>query len=318
MSKESYKVLRISIYKERYMAITEKEGNTQENGIPFVEISGVSSFHAEMIFECGQCFRFDKSPDGGYEGVAYGRALRVLQPADDHVILYGSTLSDYESVWKSFFSLDEDYDAIKKDICKRFGKYGGTINEAVRCASGIRILRQEPWEALCSFILSQNNNIPRIKKIIAALCHALGEPFSALGGTYYKFPTAQAIKDAGAAGLAPCRMGFRARYLLDAAEKIQSGEIDLDALKDAGTAEAEAALTAICGVGKKVAACTMLYGLHKTEAFPVDVWMRRVLDQYYPDGLDYSSLGDYAGIAQQYLFYYEREKSADAREKKRA
>lgn len=113
-------------------------------------------------------------------------------------------------------------------------------------------------------------------------------------------------------------MGFRARYLLDAAEKCRNGETRLDALKDADLAQAEEALTAICGVGKKVAACTMLYGLHKTEAFPVDVWMRRVLDKYYPDGLDLATLGDYAGIAQQYLFYYEREKASQEREKKRA
>ena len=188
----------------------------------------------------------------------------------------------------------------------------------MRCASGIRLLRQEPWEALCSFILSQNNNIPRIKKIITALCRTLGEPFSAMGETYYKFPTARAIADAGLSGLAPCRMGFRARYLLDAAEKCRNGETRLNALKDADIAQAEEALTAICGVGKKVAACTMLYGLHKTEAFPVDVWMRRVLDKYYPDGLDLATLGDYAGIAQQYLFYYEREKASQEREKKRA
>ena len=109
------------------MAITAKEDIIRENGIPFVELSGVSSFNAEMTFECGQCFRFDKSPNGGYEGVAYGRALRVLQPADGHVILYGSTLSDYETVWKGFLSLDEDYEAIQKDICERFGRYGDTI-----------------------------------------------------------------------------------------------------------------------------------------------------------------------------------------------
>ena len=109
------------------MAITAKEGIIRENGIPFVELSGVSFFNAEMTFECGQCFRFDKSPNGWYEGVAYGRAIRILQPTDDHVILYGSTLSDYETVWRYFLSLDKDYEAIQKDICERFGRYGDTI-----------------------------------------------------------------------------------------------------------------------------------------------------------------------------------------------
>ena len=288
--------------------ITARERRDSLTGEPAVELSGVENFSAEMIFECGQCFRFDKKTDGSYEGVANGRLLRVEQPSDSCVILHHATLSDYESVWKNFFSLDEDYSAIKADICERFGQYGNTIYEAVHCASGIRILRQDPWEALCSFILSQNNNIPRIKKIIATLCRDLGEPFSVCGVTYYAFPCAQAIANVGINGLSPCRMGFRARYLLDAAEKCQNGKIHLEALSSADAPSAETALTSILGVGKKVAACTMLYGLHKTEAFPIDIWMRRVLDKYYPEGLDLTALGNYAGIAQQYLFYYERER----------
>ena len=274
--------------------------------MPAVELFHIDSFDARQIFECGQCFRFDRTPDGSFEGVAKGKYLRVSQPEQNRVLLIGATLSDYETVWRDFFAFDEDYRAIQTDIYQHFLKFGEVIREAVQNAAGIRILRQDPWEALCSFILSQNNNIPRIKKIIRAVSEGLGEPFSAFGKTYYAFPTAEAIVRAGEDGLAPYRMGFRARYLLDAAEKYQRGELDFDALRTAPYPETEARLMSVLGVGKKVASCTMLYGLHRTEAFPVDVWMRRVLDRYYPKGIDIPSLGPYAGIAQQYLFYYER------------
>ena len=274
--------------------------------VPAVELFHVDSFDARQIFECGQCFRFDRTPDGSFEGVAKGKYLRVSQPEQNRVLLIGATLSDYETVWRDFFALDEDYRAIQTDIYQHFLKFGEVIREAVQNAGGIRILRQDPWEALCSFILSQNNNIPRIKKIIRAVSEGLGEPLPAFGKTYYAFPTAEAIVRAGEDGLVPYRMGFRARYLLDAAEKYQRGELDFDALRTAPYSETEARLMSVLGVGKKVASCTMLYGLHRTEAFPVDVWMRRVLDRYYPEGIDISSLGLYAGIAQQYLFYYER------------
>ena len=173
-------------------------------------------------------------------------------------------------------------------------------------AGGIRILRQEPWEALCSFIISQNNNIPRIKKIIRTLSEKYGEAFTAFGETYHAFPTPEALSAAGEDELKSCGTGFRARYILDAAKKVSSGEIDFSVIQSMDDEEAAKYLMTICGVGAKVAACTLLYGFHRTAAFPIDVWIKRVLDKYYPGGIDISSLGAYAGIAQQYLFYYER------------
>lgn len=286
--------------------------------MPAVELSRVDFFDARQIFECGQCFRFDRLPDGRYEGVAKGKYLCVGQPEKDRILLIGATLSDYETVWRDFFALDEDYAAIQDDIYRHFLRFGSVIREAVQIASGIRILRQEPWEALASFILSQNNNIPRIKKMIRSLSEGLGEPFSAFGKTYHAFPSAQAVFCAGAEGLAPHRLGFRSRYLLDAAEKYLDGRLDFDTLRTAPLGQTETALMSVLGVGKKVAACAMLYGLHRTEAFPIDVWMRRVLDRYYPKGIDPASLGPYAGIAQQYLFYYERERTSQEKAKKRA
>lgn len=293
------------------------EGWDATLSVPTVELFPVAFFDAAQTFDCGQCFRFDRIADGSYEGVAFGRCLRIRQEGA-RLTLVGANRADYETIWRSFLGLDEDYGMIRDDIGMHFGLYGNTIYEAMACASGIRILRGEPWEALCSFILSQNNNIPRIKKIIGNMAEGLGEPITAFGKTYYAFPCAETICRAGIEGLAPYRMGFRARYVLDAAEKYRQGELDFDALRVAPYEQTEKVLMSICGVGKKVASCAMLYGLHRTEAFPVDVWMRRVLDKYYPDGLDLSSLGPYAGIAQQYLFFYEREKSSQEREKKRA
>ena len=177
---------------------------------------------------------------------------------------------------------------------------------AMEYGDGIRILRQEPWEAVCSFIVSQNNNIPRIKKIIRTMSREWGEPISCGGETYYSFPSAKALADAGEEAIFALKTGFRAKYIYDAACRAANGELDFDAIFSASPEDAEELLCKIKGVGPKVAACAMLFGFGKTEAFPVDVWIKRVLAKYYPAGLDVSALGSYAGFAQQYLFYYER------------
>lgn len=279
-------------------------GKTEE-GADFVVLSGVPYFSAAQTFDCGQCFRFDVS-DGGACGVVFGKLIKIEQDSEN-VKIIGVTEKEYEDIFAPYLGLDEDYGAIRANIGEHFGSYGNVIYDAMECASGIRILRQEPWEALASFIISQNNNIPRIKKIIENMSAGLGEAFVGFDGkTYYAFPTAEAVLAAGEVGLAPFKMGFRTRYLLDAAKKYLSGEVDFELVKSAGAADAEKALTSICGVGKKVASCTLLFGFHKLEFFPIDVWIKRVLEKYYPDGIDVTALGEYAGVAQQYLFYYER------------
>ena len=279
-------------------------GKTQ-SGADFVTLAGVPYFSAQQTFDCGQCFRFDVGADC-VTGVAFGKLIRIEQDGEN-VKLIGVSKDEYNERFAAYLGLDEDYGAIRDDIGAHFGVYGGVIYEAMECARGIRILRQDPWEALASFIISQNNNIPRIKKIIENMSAGLGEAFVGFDGkTYYAFPTAEAVLDAGEAGLAPFRMGFRARYLIDAAKKYLSGEVDFEKVFASSAEEAENALTAICGVGKKVASCTLLFGFHKLEFFPIDVWIKRVLEKYYPDGIDISALGAYAGVAQQYLFYYER------------
>lgn len=283
---------------------------TDADGLPAVRVEKLSDFLISQIFDCGQCFRFEPTADGSFEGVAHGRYIRFSQPDSSTLEIHNSTPADYENIWKRYLSLDADYNAVRADIASRFdiASHGKDtiMPTAMEYGSGIRILRQEPWETLCSFIVSQNNNIPRIKKIIAAMSERYGEPTECAGHTYYAFPTAESLVSAGVGGLAALRTGFRAKYIFDAAERVASGELDLEKVSEMTPDEAMEALCEIKGVGPKVASCAMLFGLGMTSAFPIDVWIKRVIAKYYPDGLDIPALGEYAGIAQQYLFYYER------------
>ena len=283
---------------------TVRFGKT-EGGADVTVLSGVPYFSAAQTFDCGQCFRFDEA-EGGIEGVAHGRFIRIEEEGEE-VRLIGVNERDYREIFEAYLGLCEDYGFVRADIGEHMGKYGDVIFKAMECGKGIRILRQEPWEAVASFIISQNNNIPRIKKIIENMSAGLGEAFCGFDGkTHYAFPTAEAILAAGEAGLAPFKMGFRARYLTDAAKKYLSGEVDFAYIEKSGAEEAQKTLMTICGVGPKVASCALLFGFHKLEFFPIDVWIKRVLAKYYPEGIDIATLGAYAGVAQQYLFYYER------------
>jgi len=272
---------------------------SEKNG--YLELTGLSSFSAAKIFDCGQSFRFN-SVDGGIEGVAFGRFLRFEQTEPHSLKIFGTNKNDFEQIWVRYLALDEDYSAVDGDIITRMNG-DDTIKKAISCGSGIRILRQDGWEALCSFIISQNNNIPRIKKIIENMCREFGE---CIDGTHYSFPSAEILYKAGVDRIFELKTGFRAKYIFDAAEKVSKGQIDLSLIKNMTTQDALDYLMQIKGVGLKVASCTLLFGFNKTDAFPVDVWVKRVLEKYYPKGLDVTNLGPYAGLIQQYLFYYER------------
>ncbi len=252
-------------------------------------------FDAKTSLDCGQAFRWKECENGDITGIAFGKSLTVRQ-TEDEVIFLNTTEDDFEKIWKNYFDLDRDYAA----ICERFA-YDTHLSEAVKAYYGIRILRQEPWEALCSFIISQNNNIPRIKGIIDRLCTALGEPIE----DGYTFPDAKTVAEAGIDALAPLRAGFRAKYIIDAAEKVSSGEVDFNKIFNSGIDEGRNELIKIKGVGEKVAQCTLLYGFGKVDAFPVDVWVKRIMQELYPDGLPECANG-VRGIAQQYLFHWRR------------
>lgn len=262
-----------------------------------VVITEASSFNLEQTFECGQCFRWSKTDYSTYSGVAFGKALTISQN-DTTVTLQGCNKNDFENVWYSYFDLDTDYDEIKDSLASLHP----VLKEAQQYAPGIRILNQEPWEALCSFIISQNNNIPRIKGIIDRLCRQYGEP---IDDNLYAFPTAEKLSRCTADDLAPLRSGFRAKYIVDAAAKTATNEINLHEIKKMPVEQARKELMKIKGVGPKVADCTMLYGMGKKECFPMDVWMKRAMDVLFPN-LTPEDFGTNAGIAQQYIFHYSR------------
>ncbi|MBQ4648566.1 MAG: DNA-3-methyladenine glycosylase 2 family protein [Clostridia bacterium] len=247
-------------------------------------------------FDCGQCFRFEKIDENTVCGIAYGRRL-VLENSEDGVLLRGVSEEEYEKLWRDFLDMGRDY----FDVNEKLSAYE-KLKTAAKSGYGIHILNQEPWEALCSFVISQNNNIPRIKKIIEKLCTLYGEETE--GG--YAFPTPKALIKAGKEGIALSGCGFRDRYILAAAEAVESGSLDPTELIALPYEEAFKKLTALKGVGPKVANCVLLFGLRHTEAFPVDVWIKKVLDKYFEPDFDPRIFGDWAGIAQQYLFYNER------------
>lgn len=260
-------------------------------------------FDLAQTLDCGQAFRW-KPVDGcenAWHGVAYGKYLKLEQKSDA-ILLYCSE-EDYKNIWHDYFDLSEDY-AEKRAALSAMSE---AIREAAEFAPGIRILRQEPWEALCSFIISQNNNIPRIKGIIERLCELLGEKIGedCAGFPVYSFPTAQKLCEQTVESLAPLRSGFRAKYLIDAAQKIISGEVDMKKAALSPVEDSRKELQKIKGVGPKVADCALLYGLHRTECFPMDVWMKRAAEVLLP-GRDPAEFGENAGLAQQYIFHYSR------------
>lgn len=246
--------------------------------------------------DCGQAFRWVEVSPSVWHGVAFGKALTVSQKGNE-IIFHDTCREDFECIWKPYFDLERDYAA----VCERMSA-DGHLRRAIAECPGIRILHQEPWEALCSFIISQNNNIPRIKGIIDRLCRLLGDD---LGNGDFAFPSAQKVALAGVEGLAPIRAGFRAKYIIDAAEKFANGEIDVEKIYLSPLDEGRDELVKIKGVGEKVARCTLLYGFGKVDSFPVDVWVKRIMSELYPDGLPECAAG-VSGIAQQFLFHWRR------------
>lgn len=261
-------------------------------------------FDLGQTLDCGQAFRWQALQEGlpvgageAWQGVAMGRALTLWRDGEE--IVFGCPRQEFDTVWRSYFDLDVDYG-------EKYAALSGmspVLAQAAAFAPGIRILRQEPWEALCSFIISQNNNIKRIKGILLRLCEGWGE---AIPGTpFYDFPPPQALAGAAPEDLAPLRAGYRVRSLIDAARKVSSGEVDLGAVAGAPLEEARRELQKITGVGPKVAECALLYGFHRMGCFPLDVWMKRAMGTLLP-GFAPEGFGENAGLAQQIIFHYSR------------
>ena len=283
------------------MKVYEKNGD--------IILENMPDFDLKSTFDCGQCFRWN-CENGGFSGVAMGHYLHILKK-DGKFIFKDTDLDTFNSVWRKYFDFDRDYSKIKAELSK-----DAVLKDAIAFGGGIRILNQDAFECLISFIISASNNIPRIKKIIGLLCENFGEALYFGGNTYYKFPTADALSALTLDDLQIIKAGFRDKYILAAAKAVASGQLDLDALKNASFDYAKSQLLRLSGVGEKVASCILLFGLHKSEGFPVDVWVKRIMEYCYFDGertkeeiteFAKDKFGMLGGFAQQYLFYWARE-----------
>ncbi len=250
------------------------------------------SFDLDKTLDCGQCFRWYKKSDTWF-GVVSGNLTKVK--IENNFLQIESEITN-KKFWRSYFDLEFDYEK----LIPYFSKFGSVLIKAVSENRGIHILNQNPWETLCSFIISQNNNIPRIKSIINRFCENFGEK---LGGIY-SFPDYKLIAKLKIEDLEPIKAGFRSKYIIDAARKIFNLEVDFEKIKTMNTCDALCALQKINGVGPKVAACTMLYGFHRFDCFPVDVWIKKVIEKYFKN-LDVD-FGKYRGLIQIYLFNWSR------------
>ena len=292
------------------MAGVQKMKVSCENNI--VTVDGVNDFTLSQILECGQCFHFDKLDEEVYEVVAFGGAVKMEQ-TDKVLRIYGSSMEDYEGIWKLYLDMDNDYGLIKQSVIKA----DGALKTAVDEKSGIRILNQDFFETLISFIVSQNKSIPQIKQCVKNISHRFGDEVIGYNGeAFYVFPDVQRLHDATEEELRECKVGFRAPYIKNATEAVYSGAVTKEKLDELDIAQARELLMTIKGVGEKVANCVLLFGLGRREAFPVDVWMKRIMEQMYFDGKDtkkqdieafaVNKFGDLGGYAQQYLFDYAR------------
>lgn len=253
--------------------------------------------------DCGQAFRWQPLDNQGlaWEGIAGRHYIKIRQESD--CLRFFCTEEEFRQIWRPYFDLDADYGAMKENL----RKLDPILETAIAYAPGIRLLRQDPFEAMCAFILSSNCNIPRIKGMIQRLCQICGEPIGRNfdGTELFAFPTADTLARQTPESLAPVRAGFRTGYLLNAARMVSSGQVNLAEIHSGSLNFSRAALQTIRGVGPKVAECILLYGFHRLEAFPMDVWMKRAMDTLFP-GKTPEFFGADAGLAQQYLFHYSR------------
>lgn len=263
-----------------------------------LELCSIEELDIEKTFECGQCFRWNADENGVYWGVVRGFPAKVWEE-DGKVCVRSDAPA---GMWRDYFDLDRDYEKTTAE----FTGISEYLNRCIEYGRGIRILRQEPWEAICSFIISQCNNISRIKGIVERLCALYGEETAFEGRKMYTFPGAEVLACATEEDLASLRSGYRAAYIITAAKSVASGETKPEELIACHWREAEKALMSLKGIGKKVADCAVLFGLYHMEAFPVDVWIKKALKEHFPTDFVPESLGPCAGLAQQYIFYYAR------------
>ena len=280
-------------------------------------IKNQNSFELKDIFECGQCFRWNEQEDGSYTGVIKNGIINVKKE-DETITFTGICDKNIEEVVNEYFDLKRDYEKIKEQL----GNVDEYLKTSIQYGKGIRILNQDLWETIISFIISANNNIPRIKGIIERISQKYGNEIEWNGKKYYTFPTYEQLKDVTVQEYRNLGLGFRDIRLYETTQMILNKEVDLEKLKNnPNTQEVRNELLRLSGVGPKVADCILLFSdLKRFDVFPIDVWVRRVMNELYIKNEDetkvnkkeleklaHEKFGNLAGIAQQYLFYWKRE-----------
>lgn len=275
-----------------------------------VIVDGVRDFDLIHTFECGQCFRWTRQADGSYNGIAGDRAVNVSYDGR-RLKIYNASIDDLRDFWFEYFDLGTDYTKIKKALAK-----DDAMRVAVEYGYGIRILRQDFWETLISFIISVNNRIPRIKKIVESISRIYGREVFMDGIPFYTFPDSCALASSSPEKIGACGGGFRCKYILKTATAVNAGKINHSAMKTMNTDQARQELMKLPGVGPKVADCVLLYSGIKRDVFPTDVWVKRVMEELYfgreagfgeIQAFSSEYFRDLRGYAQQYLFYYARD-----------
>lgn len=281
------------------------------------KIENIKSFELADIFDCGQCFRWNKQDDGSYTGVFKENVMNV-QKNGDTVIFKGICNGDIKEIVQDYFDLNRNYEEIKETL----SKIDDNVKTSIQYGQGIRILNQDLWEMIISYIISANNNIPRIKGIIERLSKTYGKEIEWNGEKYYAFPTVEELKDVTVEDYRKLGTGFRDIRLYETVHMILDKKVDLEQMQNnPNTMEVREQLLTLSGVGPKVADCILLFStLKRFEVFPIDVWVRRVMNELYIKNEDETKVNkkeleklahekfrNLAGIAQQYLFYWKRE-----------
>lgn len=281
------------------------------------QIPKIDTFQAQHIFECGQCFRWNKEKDGSYTGVFQNNVLNVKEEKGK-ITFQGICQKDIQEVVTEYFDLNRNYEEIQKIL----NQVDEPLKQSISYGKGIRILKQDLWETIISFIISANNNIPRIKGIIERISKQYGNKIEWKGQAYYTFPSIEQLSKASIKELRALGLGFRDKYVYGTTQTILKQEVDLEKLHlEKDTKKVQDILLTLSGVGPKVADCIMLFStLKRLDVFPIDVWVRRVMNDLYIhnpqeekvkkkeiEKLAKQKYGELAGIAQQYLFYWKRE-----------
>ena len=281
------------------------------------KIENIKSFELADIFDCGQCFRWNKQEDGSYTGIFRKNVMNV-QRQGNTVTFKGKCDGDIKEIVEDYFDLKRNYEEIKNKL----SQIDENVKTSIEYGQGIRILNQDLWEMIISYIISANNNIPRIKGIIERLSKTYGQEIEWNGEKYYTFPTAEELKDVSVEDYRKLGAGFRDIRLYETVHMILDKKVDIEQMQNnSNTLEVREQLLTLSGVGPKVADCILLFStLKRFEVFPIDVWVRRVMNELYIKNEDetkvnkkeieklaYEKFGNLAGIAQQYLFYWKRE-----------